>query len=52
MESFPIVTSTAAIHDDMVIWTILAIMFTTFAGVVYIASILLSRLKDRYSPVS
>lgn len=36
----------------MVIWTILAIMFATFAGVVYIAFILMSRLKDRYFPVS
>ena len=44
--------SIVAIHDDIVIWTILAIMFSAFAGVVYIASILMSRLKDRYCSVS
>lgn len=52
MEYNRIVTSIAAIHDDMVIWSILAIMFSTFIGVVYIAYILMSRLKDRYCPVS
>ena len=35
------------IHDDIVIWTILAIMFSAFAGVVYIAFVLMSHLKER-----
>ena len=44
--------SRLAVHDDIVIWTILAIMFSAFAGVVYIAFVLMSHLKERYCSVS